>query len=469
MQPFNPWFFANSQPKNTWPFSSMDTSTGNPFSTSTTFGQFNQSNLAQQQMMQYWQQQIQQLQASPMMQSFTSPTSIPGFDPSQFSKLQSSILQSQQTVQNATSELMQSLMKGVTDNNQLRKIFTAFARSIVRANFLQVAGLHNPEMQSSIYKQMKTSLQWAIEQCAAINVSYYADIEKNKKTLGTWLDFIDASSAMLESYNTFTEQVCSDFAEHAIESIGKQEVDPRDSKKLLELLTAYYEKDFTKWLQSDDYRTSYGNFINCSTALRKDQQNYIDSFVESFGLPSKQEMDTTHKRAHDQGKKIRSLQQLQTEALAQQESNIKAIEVSLNKLQKESSEQLRKTKQEVKEAKEANKLSKEQAAKAINKVKEANSEQFKTIKQEIKEANKLSKVQAIQISRLQSVVKDLSDNLKKSQDQIKIAEENVVKALQIAKQATEANTKKEQEERLPATAKKATSTQTKKEPQATKK
>ena len=165
---------------------------------------------------------------------------------------------------------------------------------------------------------------------------YYSEIESYIQSCDLWCDMLDNSLAMLDVVQQFSSLFCEKFADILLEKVEKDPPSLQSTQDVLDLFVYAYETEFTTFLRSPNFSGTYGAFVNSVLALRADLQKYIDKTVESFGLPSKREMDTTHQRLHQTIKDVRAIKfQVEKHDHAAADQQLKLLE-QVKQWQKES-------------------------------------------------------------------------------------------------------------------------------------
>ena len=324
MQQFTPWFFTNNQQQTGWspqamnanPFTQAFTSENNPY-TAPSFAA-GQSGFDLHQMMAFWQQQIQQFSANPLFSQSNPSQHSAYFSAEKLESLFPFNPAGQKVAQSAMA--LMHLMSSDHNEDALRRATANYAMAVLQATRQNAGEVSDYQLMGALCAQLRIGVQWSIDQSTSISSSGIAEIDQYQETLVIWLQCIDAMIAMCTLHTTFSTTVQASFVEQCVDASAKGTLAFNDEKQLLSFFTKHYEDHFTRWLQTPEYRQVYGCLINATTAMKTNQQGYINRTVEGFGLPSKQEMDTTHKRAHDQDKKIRVLQK-QVEQLLQQDTH----------------------------------------------------------------------------------------------------------------------------------------------------
>ncbi len=154
--------------------------------------------------------------------------------------------------------------------------------------------------------------------------SQAAEAVKLRQHFTLWLQVLETSQALSQHI----EEIAN--ARIAVASAKLHEELQRidNPQQLFDLLVRCSQEHLQFIAASPEYSQSYGEWVNAITALRIDQQTFIDATVEALGLPSKREMDTNHSRVHNHSKRLRHMQQ----QIAATESELLAVSQHSNEL-----------------------------------------------------------------------------------------------------------------------------------------
>lgn len=79
------------------------------------------------------------------------------------------------------------------------------------------------------------------------------------------------------------------------------------SRALFDLWVDAAEEAFSDAALAPEYRHVYGELVNAQMRLRKCGQDLMEQQLKALGLPSRQELDSSHKRAYEMQRELRAL------------------------------------------------------------------------------------------------------------------------------------------------------------------
>lgn len=79
------------------------------------------------------------------------------------------------------------------------------------------------------------------------------------------------------------------------------------SRALFDLWVEAAEEAFADAALGPEYRQVFGELVNAQMRLRKCGQDLMEQQLKSLGLPSRQELDSSHKRAYEMQRELRAL------------------------------------------------------------------------------------------------------------------------------------------------------------------
>ncbi len=136
------------------------------------------------------------------------------------------------------------------------------------------------------------------------------NLKLDNPLLNDWRKYQKQSLALLKSslqlksvFKNFENELNDNFSNKVL----SEEVKVSNINDLFTQWVKEFEKLYAKRTMTNKYQKAYADWVKEATILHKIHQSYIDKYVELFGLPSKREMDTTHKKLHLASKEIRAL------------------------------------------------------------------------------------------------------------------------------------------------------------------
>jgi len=120
---------------------------------------------------------------------------------------------------------------------------------------------------------------------------------------------IDQHAAM-QRYMTLLQRVQRE-AQSGFETRLREHSEPgrqlQSARALFDLWIDAAEAAFAEAALGPEYRHVYGELVNAQMRQRKCGQDLMEQHLKSLGLPSRGELDSSHKRAYEMGRELRAL------------------------------------------------------------------------------------------------------------------------------------------------------------------
>jgi polyhydroxyalkanoate synthase subunit PhaE len=78
-------------------------------------------------------------------------------------------------------------------------------------------------------------------------------------------------------------------------------------RSLYDLWVDTAEASYAEYVMSDEYAALYGRMVNALAAVKRQGSALVDEFLESMNIPTRQEINTMHKRLHELQRQNRAL------------------------------------------------------------------------------------------------------------------------------------------------------------------
>jgi class III poly(R)-hydroxyalkanoic acid synthase PhaE subunit len=131
-------------------------------------------------------------------------------------------------------------------------------------------------------------------------------------------------------------QVLAGIASSAAERLGKKLYDLAGEGKTPETLRAFYdlwvdcgEETYAEAAVKPDFTRAQTRLVNTLMAVKRQEQKMVDEVLSSLNMPTRRELDTSHRRVHQLQRQVWRLQE------AVDESGIRALREEVAALQRE--------------------------------------------------------------------------------------------------------------------------------------
>jgi class III poly(R)-hydroxyalkanoic acid synthase PhaE subunit len=130
--------------------------------------------------------------------------------------------------------------------------------------------------------------------------------EKISQGFDSWVEWQTAiftyQAILLETWKKATAK----FMEQLV-ALAEQGEKIESIQDLLKLWTQEAEEVFTETFRTDDYVLAQGKMLNSAMAYRMKERVIIEEFLQIYDLPTRSELDETHRRIYELRKEVKEL------------------------------------------------------------------------------------------------------------------------------------------------------------------